>query len=684
MLHDLDLVYQIDKEINDHIPLHYNNYLSGGYINMPSAKMADVGMVALGVSMPSPYLVFSANFQALSYVELSLNYHIYRHIKEANFGHLGFGDDADRAANIKLAILKKQAGCDFLPEIAIGLSDFIGSRRFKAFYAVMTKEFLSANLELSLGYGKDRINGFFGGISWLPFRQSKWEMLRSLTLLGEYDASDYENNPFEHPLGRGVTSRINLGLSIRPFKQIQCNIARIRGEDWSGSINARYNFGQTEGLFPKVQNPKPYTAPVNSEKISKKRQEHELAQEFAFAFEEQGLTLQDIFISLCDRNEKVLRLKIINIRYREESDLRNRLERILSALTPSNVHNVCVVVESDGLPVFEYVFERENLELFQEKKIGNYELSVLSPMQDPSPKPSVYEGYSIYRRKKPVWVITVTPRLISFFGSTTGKYKYSLGVVGSASGYLFDSVYYNVELGYSIKSSISDVGDKDKANPSKLLNVRSDLVRYYQTNTVDIEQAYLQKGFHINKGLFFRSSVGYFEPAYAGIAMEALYYPIKSKFAIGVEAATVLKRNYEGFGFQRKIRKEDEKVKFLGTQYFLDLYYMFDPLNLELKVSAGQFLAKDLGARFELTKYYPSGMRFSLWYTITNGGDIVNGETYHDKGVAFLMPLDIFLKKSSKTMLGYAVSAWLRDVGARAETGKRLYNTIQNERYSYE
>ena len=77
-----------------------------------------------------------------------------------------------------------------------------------------------------------------------------------------------------------------------------------------------------------------------------------------------------------------------------------------------------------------------------------------------------------------------------------------------------------------------------------------------------------------------------------------------------------------------------------------------------------------------MSKCFPSGFNLGFWYTLTNGNDKVNGKTYFDKGLFFSIPLDIFLKKSSKTNMGYSMSAWLRDVGYRAETGKKLYDIV--------
>ncbi len=132
------------------------------------------------------------------------------------------------------------------------------------------------------------------------------------------------------------------------------------------------------------------------------------------------------------------------------------------------------------------------------------------------------------------------------------------------------------------------------------------------------------------------------------------------------------KRRYHGLGFTNKIRRLHGHTptfeRFLGVQYFLDLHYTLKPWDVDLKVKIGQFLAKDRGVRFEMSRWFPSGH------------DHVNRTIYHDKGFAFSIPIDFFLRQSSRTYIGYAMSAWLRDVGASAETGRALYETIRLER----
>ncbi len=677
---------KIERSYTDRLPIVYDGALQVGYLNMPSARMNTEGMIAAGFGHISPYNIISVNAQPFTRMELSANYRIFYGQKEYHMSKYGFGDDADRTANVKLLLLSKNDGCEFFPEIAFGMEDFYGTKRFESYYFVATKEWLQWNIETTFGWGWKRLNGPFFGIAWTPFRHSKTPIINSATLLAEYDAIDYENHIWEHNGGRDVASKINGGISLTAFDIFQVKFASQRGNSFAVQGSMNYNLGTTKGLFPKTEDAPLWKKPVDIEPLGHLRTEKELAQDFAYAFAEQGLTLSTLSLT-AKEGVKGIWLKLINIKYRVETDLKNRLENILSALTPDNINEVTAVVEANGVPAQQYTFRFQDLDRFRRKQIGREELDALSPISSVEAHPSKYESQLLFSRKKPVWTVLYRPRLLSFFGSSRGKYKYSFGVIGGLSGYLFDQVYYASSVSYTIKSTINDIQDRDFYNPSSLLNVRSDAIRYFQQNTINLEYFFLQKGFSAGKGVYFRLAGGYFEPMYGGVAAETLFYPPKSTFAFGLSGAAVLKRNYSGLGFMHTIRKWNgdvpEYVDFVGYQYFLNLYYYFKLMNIELSAKIGQFLARDVGSRFEVARYYPSGLRLSFWYTLTNAQDFVNGHRYHDRGVAIAFPLDIFLQKSSRAMLAQAMSFWLRDTGAIAGTGVPLYQTLEKERRGY-
>lgn len=687
LFRDLEIIKKINTQLEDELPLYYNYSMTAGYFNMPSARMPKTGVLALGGAAVRPYNIYGANFQAFDRLEFSLNYRVYRGVLEKNFGKEGFGDDAERIGNVKLGVLTPRDGFPSLPEISIGVEDFIGTKRFNSKYVVLTKQFLDWNLECTLGYGKGRIKGFFGGAAWTPFRKWDLPLLKDISVIAEYDAINYKKHPHEHPGGTKVKSRVNGGISYLGWDTLQLSVSSVRGTAIAASGSLRYPIGTTKGFFPKSDDPVPYQSPVDTEPLGVVRNEQDFSQELAYALSDQGLDLYTAFLIYDENGEKSLWLKVVNNRYREERIVRNRIQHVLAALTPSDVKTILVVIEADAVACQAYRYRNEDLKRWRLGQISDFELETLAPMQEAPGTPSDFDAAQIFKRHKPIWSFTIRPRLLTFFGSTTGKFKYVVSAIAYPEGYIHDHLYYKLQLSYDVKSSMQGTGGPDRANPSRLLIVRTDSLKYYQTNTFHVEQAYLQNSWNLGKGWFSRFALGYFEPAYGGAATEFLYYPVNSRWAVGAEFAAVPKRHYNGLNFRKstyQLRGDRYvKVPFVGIQYFLDFYYDYKPLNMDLLVSAGQFLAKDRGVRIAVGRYFKSGLRFSLWCTYTNGHDRVNGHTYFDKGFSFMIPLDIFLKQSSRNYLGYAMAAWLRDVGARAETGKKLYWTLEEERYNY-
>ena len=679
LFRDLAMVEEIDRKIEDELPFFYNSSMMGGYFNMPSARTAHEGEVGLGAARVHPYNIYGLNFQYFDRIELALNYRIYTGMRDPNFGHLGFGNEAERIGNAKFVFNLPTDGLPDFPTFAIGVEDFIGTKRFNAQYIVMTKDWIDYNIEATLGWGRKRIKGFFGGIAWTPWRKTSFPVLKNLSILAEYDAINYAKHRHEHPKGRKVASHINAGVSYIIGETLQLSVSSLRGREFSAMGSLRYPLGSSKGFLTKTREPFLYSSPVDTEPLGVVRPDRDFINELGFTLGQQGLDLYRVYLS----PEGDLWLKIINNMYREEHIVRERLQRVLAAITPSNIKKVIVVLEADGVLSQGYTFRTEDLYRYRQNQATAFELETLSPMTNPISRPAC--STRLFRRKKEVWLLTLYPRLQSFFGSSTGKYKYNLSLVASPEGYLFDDVYYETQISYALSSSAQKLSAQDRLNPSQLPNVRSDTIKYFQTNTVSFEMAYLQKSWNIkNTGCFFRLAGGYFESAYGGAAVELLYYPAGSNWAIGAEEATVWKRRYHGLSFTHKIRRlHGHRVThepFLGVQYFANLHYTLKPWNLDFKIKAGQFLAKDKGVRFEVSHWFSSGLKVSLWCTVTNGHDHVNHKTYYDKGFAFALPLDFFLRQSSRTYLGYAMSAWLRDVGASAETGKALYPTIRLER----
>ena len=449
----------------------------------------------------------------------------------------------------------------------------------------------------------------------------------------------------------------------------------------AGSISAFYNFGNTKGLLPKIHDKIPYRSPINIERVGPLRSEDVMAQDFYYAMKQQGFDLLEV--SLGDGPCRRLKMVVYNNKYRVESEVRLRLNNLVAYLTPLDVDEVIIVQESEGFPIQEYVYPMEYVRKFSVGFAGNPELDAVVPTKNPRccypPMRTIFS--------KPLDLVNfeVAPKTRTLFGSATGKFKYALGLNYGINGFFWKDIYYSFTLGTFFFTDVEGVNSIDRLNPSQLLNVQTEVVEYYKQKGVTFDNFYLQKNSYLGRGWFSRFSIGYFDQMYGGAAGEILYYPVSDcQIAIGAEAAVLKRRTRTGLGFVNTIRKLDgyvaKQVPFTGSQYFLDFYYNFSQLNIEAKVMAGKFLANDWGARFELSRYFQSGLRVTIWYTRTNGNDRVNGQLYFDKGIELSMPLDIFYTRTERDKCRYTLAAWLRDVGYFAYTGERLYNTINDQR----
>lgn len=160
-MHDLMVVQGLNAQIADRMPVIYNYFLQGGYFVMPSARTGVAGEISLGYSSVPPYRNVNARFQLLDCLEITGNYRIFRGVPDPVLGGFGFGDFSDKGANIKFALLRPEDSDYELPGLAFGLDDFIGTRSFSSKYIVLTHVLLNCSLEASIGYGFERINGFF-------------------------------------------------------------------------------------------------------------------------------------------------------------------------------------------------------------------------------------------------------------------------------------------------------------------------------------------------------------------------------------------------------------------------------------------------------------------------------------------------------------------------------------------
>ncbi len=142
----------------------------------------------------------------------------------------------------------------YWPSISVATQDFIGTQIFHADYLAMSKRF--GPLDVSIGAGRGRIGGGFGGLRYSP------GFLKNVSLVAEYDANNYQQDAFATVSGAAERKKgPSYGIEYK--------------WGWLGS-QLSYDSGGRVGVIayiaiplnrkeyvPKLDEPAPYRAPIS-------------------------------------------------------------------------------------------------------------------------------------------------------------------------------------------------------------------------------------------------------------------------------------------------------------------------------------------------------------------------------------------------------------------------------------
>lgn len=172
-----------------------------------------------------------------------------------------------------------------------------------------------------------------------------------------------------------------------------------------------------------------------------------------------------------------------------------------------------------------------------------------------------------------------------------------------------------------------------------------------------------QLDFHMTpkKNHHIQMSAGIFEDMFSGYGMEYLYYKENSNYAFGLELFNVRKRDYDwGFGH----------LDYENTILNSNLYYRnYGLIPFDLKISAGEYLAGDVGATIEISRTYDNGVRFGAFATFTDVSAEDFGEGSFDKGLFFNIPI-------YRNFISYTWRPLTKDPGAQLLRKHTLHDLL--------
>src|SRR5439155_298507 len=156
-----------------------------GLISMPDARFAPEGSWRTGMSFMRPYQALWTSVTLFPWMEGSFRYTRIYHVPGFPEDQaIGYGDYKDKSFDAKLQLVPERGAW---PAIALGAQDAGGGTGiFRALYGAASKRV--GDVDLTLGYGRQRIDGVFGGARWSPSSLPSW------SLVAEYDAYNYQRD----------------------------------------------------------------------------------------------------------------------------------------------------------------------------------------------------------------------------------------------------------------------------------------------------------------------------------------------------------------------------------------------------------------------------------------------------------------------------------------------------------
>lgn len=659
-----------------------------GYINMPNASVDADGTITTGYGYDSPYGTLWFSSAILPFLQVGGRYVSISGVPGFSSGRGDFGSNygrfKDKVFDAKLSLLKER---DYLPSIAIGATDLLGTELFKGQYIVASKSFGAArNIEASLGYGLKRPDGMFGGVRWYS------PTVPGLALVAEYDANDYKKdfNAARTDAGRREKGAA-LGVEYR-WGWLGAQVARHR-DHFSANAYVSIPFSEREFL-PKLMEPapfKPKTAPV---RVSAAEWQKDARHGVQLV---QALARQNFRNIRVELDSGTLKLTLTNNRISNLGRAVGRATRTALAFAPQGTRAIHVTYTRLEQPVATYeFFDLQRLtdyltglvsrDAFLQTALVRYstpadkladdQASLLTGIRDDDAALNVrinQEGEMVQLRSEDREAnrFRIAPRASFFFNDPSGALRYELAAVSNYDKRLGEGLYFNSALKLNVIENVSDV---TQPSNSLLPHVRTDIAEYKRGSRFKINRALLNKYMTLDERLYARVSGGLYEEMYRGVGGQVLYLPNDRRWAADLTVDALEQRGYKGLFDKRDYRT----VTALGA-----MHYRL-PYDITVTARAGRFLAKDEGVRLEFKRRLRSGVEIGAWYTKTNGKDITSpgtpGNPYNDKGIFLSVPLNVMLLTDTQATAGFGISPWTRDVGQMVASPGDLYELMEDAR----
>lgn len=667
----------------------YSQYGGVGLIKTRSARMAQDSTLSTNIAWNKEQQRYALTFQAAPWLETTWGY--------SGFTREVTGEDTfDRQFDVKIRLWEEDL---YMPALAVGLQDFLGTGLFSSEYVVASKRFGDFDVSVGLGWGtlsghkafenplsifgnefNNRVGtrgggnlnlgqylrgedvGIFGGVVWdTP--------VDGLRVIAEYDS---DNNSAVSGID---DSPFNFGIRYNPYPGIELGASVIAMDEFSASVNFSTVTGEwaqdapqgdpaplffvreeiteqnggADGLIAAVQ--PPLFEPVTPET---------LGQTIEGPLQELGIEPNVLQVGA-----SALRLSISNKRYRSAAKAVGRTARILSRYAPAGIETFQIVIEHRRMQTAEFKISRTQLE-DSARAIG---YSIAAPALGfayITPGSEPVDGIETRFMSYPKTNWSIGPNVSVSAFDPDDPLRAQVEALAQASIEPLPGLVVSGAVSYALAGNFDD---SDRPSDSVLPRVRSDIQEYNRNTDIALAQLTGEYYFDLGEHLHAKVIGGYLESMFAGIGGEVLFRPKSSRLAWGAELFYARQREFDTL-----LRLRDYDVVTGHASVYYDTGYH----NWNVALHAGRYLAGDYGATLELSRRFPNGWEVGAFATLTDVPFDEFGEGSFDKGITLSVPFDWGLQQDSRQSANILLRPIQRDGGQRLSAPNRLYRLTQD------
>ncbi len=658
-----------------------------GLIQTPTARMASEGELSINYNDIDQYRFWSVSLQLFPWMESTIRYTDVRtRLYSSDPGFSGDQTLKDKGIDVKFRLLEESF---YLPDISVGFMDIGGTGFFRSEYVNASKAFGPLDVHLGLGWGylgthNDFTNpiceirdsfctrpggfsGLGGKIDYDQFYKGDVALfggieyrtpIDGLTLTLEYEGNNYVND-------RAGTleqdTRWNLGANYR-WNNWDFSLSYQRGNTVGFGVSYVFNL-DTASQVRIDRNPRSLDniQPAESmETLNRQRLYQDLYDEGNF------------LILATHQQENEMTIYGTQFAYSDHDEATQRVARILATELPESITTYKLVDVDARIPMVETQIDVPRFKA--EARFEDLEYDIESTYVRTDPSQETLDNYKPRTLSGPLF--STETFFIQTFGNPEDFYLYQGGVILN-TGYVFDG-HFSVRAA----AKVNLIENFDKFNfkvdnqPSTLPRVRTQVREYVSGQTVTMENAYLHWFDRIGKDMYAQAYAGYLETMFGGVGGEVLYRPVDSNFAFGVDLNYVKQRSF------------DDDFAYFDYSTFTghaSVYWRPEPLpDLQLTVSAGQFLAGDKGVNIDFAKRFDSGIIVGAYAAFTNVSAEEYGEGSFTKGFYVSIPFDLLSVTPAK---GRGKLPWIpisRDGGQMLQRPIKLQSLTESRSPFYD